>query len=221
MKITTDSVLLGAWTCCSEAKEILEVGAGTGVISLMLAQRCPESFVSAMEPHRPTAEELDFNFGQSPWKERLYSFEAGFQQFLDQDIEEYLPKYDLVVSNPPYYRNDQLPDDPWKASARHGVDLTWEILLEGACKILTPAGRVSLIIPARYRSEVLSLAAGLKLYCNRMLEVKPRADKPFFRVLMELGREKKPLQRETLIIHERQGYTEEYRALTREYYPDF
>ncbi len=220
MKITTDSVLLGAWTDCSGAENILDVGAGTGVIALMLAQRCTGRII-ALEPDRKTSREMTSNILHSPWAERIVPVQASFQHFLARDVEGRLPKYDLVVSNPPYFMRDLPSRAPEKASARHTVTLTYEALLEGAGRMLTERGKLSLIVPCRYESYVISLASDQKLYCNRILEVRPGKKKAYFRVLMELGRKKEPLKKETLAIHDGGGYSEEYKTLTRDYYLDF
>jgi len=219
MKITTDSVLLGAWIDCSGAESILDVGAGTGVIAMMLAQRCQGRIV-AMEPDRKTSREMTFNILHSPWAERIVPVQASFQQFLEQNKAGHIPKFDMVVSNPPYFVRDLPSRDPGKASTRHAVTLTYEELLEGVGGILTEQGILSVIVPYRYESYVISLASDQKLYCNRILEVKPGKKKAFFRVLMELGRKKEPLKKETLTIHDGEGYSEEYKTLTRDYYLD-
>ena len=220
MKITTDSVLLGAWTDCSGAESILDVGAGTGVVALMLAQHCP-GHISALEPDRKTSREMIFNILHSPWAKRIVPFQKSFQQFLEQNKAGSIPKFDLIVSNPPYFMRDLPSRDPGRASARHAVTLTYEELLAGAGRILTDRGKLSVIMPYRYESCFISLAADQKLYCNRMLEVRPGKKKAFFRVLMELGRKKEPLKKKTLTIHDGEGYSEEYKALTRDYYLDF
>ena len=219
MKITTDSVLLGAWTDCTGAKSILDVGAGSGVISLMLAQRCQGDII-AIEPDPGSAEDLMFNVRESPWPGKVICYPVSFQRFLDHNTDN-LPQFDLVVSNPPYFMKDLPSRDPGKALARHMITLTYEDLLTGVQAILKPEGRLSLIIPFRYKSYLIFLASEQKMYCNRMLEVKPRKRKTVSRVLLEFGKKKKHLKSHMLIIHDENGYTEEYKVLTRDYYLHF
>ena len=217
MKITTDSILLGAWTGCKGTGNILDVGAGTGVITLMIAQRC-KGRIMAIEPDPGSYRDLLLNVGSSPWHEKIMCRPDTFQQFVRTVKKEEKPVFDLIVSNPPFFINDKLPADKEKANARHGISLSYKDLIAGTCKILAPEGIFCIIIPCRYMSHFISVATDHKLYCNRILYIKTRKNKEHTRVLLEFAKRKKPLDTHTLVIHDSNGYTDDFRTMTREYY---
>lgn len=217
MRITTDGVLLGAWVACEKARDILDVGAGTGLIALMLAQRCAGR-ITALEPEEGSYEDLAYNTAHSPWQERVFPVRKTLQEYL-QETET--PSFDLIVSNPPYFSGDKLPEESGKRNTRHAVMLTHETLITLTALLLKKGGRFSLILPARYEEEVIARAAAHRLFCNRLLRVRPRRGKAVNRVLLDLGRKKVPLQTEALTIHSGNDYSAGYKALTRAYYPAF
>ena len=218
MRITTDGVLLGAWTECEDAATVLDIGAGTGLIALMIAQRC-DGTITAVEPEEGSFEDLQYNISRSPWRERIIPVKKTLQAFAQKSGAG--EAFDLIVSNPPYFSGDKLPARSGKREARHTVMLTHATLITLTALLLKRNGRFSLILPARYEGEIIALAAGERLFCNRMLQVIPRQGKAVNRVLLEFGREKRPLQTDRLTIHDGDDYSDSYKALTRAYYPAF
>lgn len=217
MKVTTDGVLLGAWTGCKGAGNILDVGAGTGVITLMLAQHC-KGHVMAIEPDTGSCRDLLRNVTSSPWHERIICKPDPFLRFVHVVEKEGKPAFNLIVSNPPFFINDKLPADEEKAPARHGVSLSYKDLITGTGRILASEGVFCVIIPYRYTSYFISMAIDHKLYCNRILYVKARKNKGYTRALLEFAKRKEMLETHTLIIHDGNGYTDDFRAMTRDYY---
>ena len=218
MRITTDGVLLGAWASCEGARTILDIGAGTGLIALMLAQRCPAG-ITALEPDESSCKDLRYNVAHAPWAERIIVCCMSLQEFTEQTGET--DRFDMIVSNPPYFSDDKLPEHPGDRTSRHALTLTHGELIRLGASLLSQEGRFSMILPARYEAKIIALASQHRLFCNRLLRVRPRAEKPVNRVLLEFGREKSPLQTDHLTIHHGDGYTGEFTDLTKAYYPAF
>jgi tRNA1Val (adenine37-N6)-methyltransferase len=218
MRITTDGVLLGAWADCEGAGTILDIGAGTGLIALMIAQRC-DGTITAVEPDKGSFEDLQYNIFHSPWRERIIPVNRTLQTFARESGAG--GAFDLIVSNPPFFSGDKLPEQSGKRDTRHTVMLTHETLITLVSLLLKRGGRFLLILPARYEQEIIALAAVQRLFCNRVLRVIPRQGKAVNRVLLEFGREKRPLQADRLTIHDGDDYSDSYKALTRAYYPAF
>lgn len=235
MKVGTDGVLLGAWTELPERVEsILDVGTGTGVIALMLAQRTENNTVptriDAIEIETEAAAEAEENFEASPWGERLNIYTGTFQRYASES-----PGYDLIVSNPPYFlagndyrRGRETPaatPSRERIIARHAESLPYDELIEGVKKVLKPTGRFAAIFPYQESGIFIAKAAAAGLYCNRMLEIYALPDKPVKRIAAEfsLHRSESGARRERLVIHDprTRDYTEAYRRLTRDFYLRF
>lgn len=218
MRITTDGVLLGAWASCEGARTILDIGAGTGLIALMLAQRCPAG-ITALEPDESSCKDLRYNVTHAPWAERIVASCMSLQEFAEQ--AEVTERFDIIVSNPPFFSDDKLPERPGDRTSRHALTLTHGELIGLGASLLSQEGRFNVILPARYEAKIIALASQHRLFCNRLLRVRSRAEKPVNRVLLEFGREKLPLQTDLLTIHRGDGYTDEFTDLTKAYYPAF
>ncbi|MGB5435860.1 MAG: methyltransferase, partial [Maribacter sp.] len=135
MKIGTDGVLLGAWTSLAgHPKSILDIGAGTGLLALMLAQRCGAETIDALEINADAYEQCVENFEASPWDDRLFCYHAGLDEFMDE-IED---QYDLIVSNPPFFSEDVSSGDFARDTARQNQSLPFEALIEGVSMLLAP-----------------------------------------------------------------------------------
>lgn len=152
MKVGTDGVLLGAWVALGAADRLLlDVGTGTGVIALMLAQRSPAAGVTALDIDAACAEQARANADRSPWGGRVTTCCAPVQEYRPEE------PFDLVVSNPPYYDRSLLPPDAGRTTARHTVALTHGELIAAACRLLAPEGRLAVILPAveaqRFREQ--------------------------------------------------------------------
>ena len=218
MRITTDGVLLGAWASCEGARTVLDIGAGTGLIALMLAQRCPAG-ITALEPDKSSCKDLRHNVTRAPWSERIIVRCLSLQEFTEQAGET--ERFDMIVSNPPFFSDDKLPERPGGRTSRHALTLTHGELIRLGASLLSPEGRFNVILPARYEANIIALASQHRLFCNRLLRVRPRTEKPVNRVLLEFGTQKSPLQTDLLTIHHGDGYTDEFIDLTKAYYPAF
>ncbi|MEZ5000422.1 MAG: methyltransferase [Bacteroidales bacterium] len=217
-RVGTDSVLLGAWTDLRGVSTVLDVGTGTGVLALMVAQRSTARIV-AIEPDSLSAGEAEANIAMSRWKDRITIIETSLQEYLYKTAE----RYDLIISNPPYFSGSLANPDPRSAGARHALTLSGEELISASGSLLTEKGRLSIVLPYAEGNLFIATASGYGLYCNRMTRVKPLPGSPVKRLLMEFGRTKEELVSDYLIIGkgERHNYTEEYTRLTRDFYLEF
>jgi len=219
MKVGMDGVLLGAWADVSGAEHILDIGTGTGLIALMLAQKNTSAQVDAIEIDRDACEEAIFNVRQSNWKERIHVFCKSFQEF----EAETKAKYDLIVSNPPFFSNGVKAPEETRAQARHADALPLDELVSGAANLIQENGRIALILPAEHLQEVENLAKISGLFLSRLCRVKPNPIKPDFRILVELSKKQSTLQEENLMIEfeTHHDYTPEYKELTKDFYLKF
>lgn len=216
MKVGTDGVLLGAWTALNHSpNSILDIGAGTGLIALQLAQRCNAELIDAIELDDAAYEQCVANFEASPWGDRLFCYHAGFDEF----VEEMDEQYDLIVSNPPFYSEEVGSGDASRDKARQNNSLPFDELLEGVSSLLNEEGIFSVIIPYKEEMEFVKLAEAYGLFPKRITRVKGNPKVDFKRSLMEFGFEKgNVLEAELTIETARHKYTEEYMELTRPFY---
>lgn len=208
MKVGTDGVLLGAWTDLAEAGRVLDVGTGTGLVALMMAQRSPDALFTAIEIDLPAVEEARFNVEMSPWRDRIEVVAADFLDYAPED------SFDLIVSNPPFFATEVKSPCRERALARHGDSLTVGALIRHSATMLAPAGRLCFISPADRIDDVMMEAAlaGLNLSRQVLVYTKPTAVKPV-RVLWELSKAPSVLQSSELRLN-----TQLYRDLVDEYY---
>jgi len=216
MKIGTDAVLLGAWTSVENRPfSILDIGAGTGVLALMLAQRSNAELIDAVEIDDQAYEQCVDNFEASPWGDRLFCYHASLEEFVDE-IEE---RYDLIISNPPFYSEDYKSDNSQRDLARFSDAMPFGHLVESASKLLSEAGIFSVIIPFKEETSFIELASSFKLFPNRILRVQGNVTSEFKRSLIEFSFRKSDIKTDTLIIEtERHQYTEKYINLTKDFY---
>lgn len=216
MKVGTDGVLLGAWTSLDHHPDsILDIGAGTGLIALMLAQRCPAETIDAVEAEGEAFEECVENFEASPWADRLFCYHAGFGEFA-LEIDD---QYELIVSNPPYFGEQVGSGDASRDRARQLASLPFEDLLDGVVKLLAPNGRFALILPFKAEAAFLDQAQKRGLFPRRCTRVKGNPKAAVKRSLLELSRQEGPVEEDTLTIElQRHQYTPAYTALTRDFY---
>ena len=215
MKVGTDGVLLGAWADCEGAKRILDIGTGTGVIALMLAQRNSQAAIHAVEIDETATRRALSNFDMSPWAERLTVENCAVQEF------ELSEKFDLIISNPPYFVDSLQCPDAKRTTARHTQDLTFEELDKTVCRLLADGGRFALILPTAEFDRYLSVT---QLYLVRQCDVYPKIGAAVKRVMAEFAMsENADIQRENITIEQgaRGEYTDEYRALTKDFYLKF
>jgi tRNA1Val (adenine37-N6)-methyltransferase len=215
MKVGTDGVLLGAWANVNGAKHILDIGTGSGVIALMLAQRTPDdSQIDAVEIDPLAFEEAHENFKTSPWSEKILAHHIAIQQFTKKS------KYDLIISNPPYFQNSYKPPDEKRVAARHTENLSFEDLLAATGKLISPTGRLNVILPVSEGEHFVSLAASKNFSLTRKWAFRTRAEKPTERYLLEFSRHsvKSVDTGEIKLYDQGENWSEDYKYLTRDFY---
>jgi tRNA1Val (adenine37-N6)-methyltransferase len=217
MKVGTDGVLLGAWTSVNNAQRILDVGTGTGLIALMLAQRS-NAMIDAVEIDELACGEAKFNFEQSAWSDRLRVLHIDFHLFTDLSFEP----YDLIVSNPPFFVNSLKTRNAALAVARHNDMLSFNQLVFGTRKLLSSSGRLCIIIPFASCVEFRESARLAGFYLRNQTNVIPKSGIAPKRVLLEFTLNPNyPTINELAILDENGVYTNNYKSLTSPFYPAF
>ncbi len=216
MKIGTDGVLLGAWVPISnEVTSVLDIGAGTGVIALMAAQRSNAELIDALEIDEGAYEQAVDNFEASPWGDRLFCYHASFQEFV-QEIED---TYDLLISNPPFYAEDYKSANAERDLARFQDALPLDHLIIGAVKLLSEQGKLALIIPFKEEEQLLAIAKQVGLFPEKITRVKGTPTSEVKRSMLLLGfTENDMVINELVIENARHQYTDEYSDITKEFY---
>ena len=221
MKIGTDGVLLGAWTpLINNPFNVLDIGAGTGILSLMLAQRsnaAPNNvgIIDAIEIDEDAYEQCVENFEASPWGDKLFCFHAGLDEFVDEPEDE----YDLIISNPPFYTDDYKSDNSSRDLARFEDALPFEELIEAAALLLSDNGIFSVIIPYKEEERFVAMCKILDLFPLKITRVKGTPTSEIKRSLLAFCRmEQTPLIDELIIEISRHNYTPEYIELMKEFY---
>lgn len=215
MKVGTDSVLFGSWIEPGNAIRILDIGTGTGILALMLAQKST-AMIHGVDIDQHAFEQSNENFKISPWFNQLQSIHTSIQQFAEKTPEAH---YDLIVSNPPYFQQASKPSEESRLNARHSDSLSFDALISGVKKLLHPAGRFCIILPCKEGMEFMDKANRHGLFCRELVRVKTKTDRHEKRLIMEFTFSIKPLnEREIIIQNEDGSFTEDYIELTKEYY---
>ncbi|OOG71167.1 tRNA1(Val) (adenine(37)-N6)-methyltransferase [Flavobacterium sp. A45] len=217
MKIGTDGVLLGAWASIENNPfSILDIGTGTGIIALMLAQRSHAEKIDALEIDEDAYEQAVDNFENSPWSDRLFCFHAGVDEFVEEPEDE----YDLIVSNPPFYTEDYKTENPQRDLARFADALPFEDLIEAAALLLSENGIFSVIIPFKEEEKFVAIAKEYELHPFKMTRVKGNPTSEIKRSLLAFSRNESDtvLTDELIIETGRHIYTPEYIELTKDFY---
>ena len=213
MKVGTDGVLLGAWCPVEGARRVLDVGTGCGVIALMVAQRNSEAIIDGIDIDTGAIEEATLNFATSPWADRLTAMQIDFN---DMACSE---RYDLIISNPPYFTDSLLPPDAARTLARHTGSLSYNQLIEGAARRLTDDGTLALISPADAEGIIIEAATFASLPVRNITRVVPVEGAAAKRILWLLSRRDIPYHEDTLTIATNEGtFTSEYVSLTKNFY---
>lgn len=216
MKVGTDGVLLGAWCDVTGAWRVLDVGTGCGVIALMVAQRNSDAQIDAVEIDKDSADEAALNFSRSPWTDRLHVELADFNNFATHDG---VGKYDLIVSNPPFFTNGILPPDASRMSARHTQNLSYGQLLKNASRLLSERGKMALITPFDNIKEIVEESVFNKLSIRKKVNIISVNGLPPKRVLWELVKFPSPMHESELVIEASPGvFSDEYVALCKDFY---
>jgi len=215
MKVGTDGVLLGAWANTENTKRILDIGTGTGLIALMLAQRTNAQIDAIDIDNDAVLQALD-NVKNSPWCERINVYKTALQDFRLNETE----KYDLIVSNPPYFNNSLKAPKANRTIARHTASLTHVDLLEHSKRLMTENGIICLILPVNEGLKIIDLGLNNGLFCNKMVYVHPTPNSKPIRLLLELSKIKNKtsidsIEIETNVRHE---YSSDFNKLVRGFY---
>ena len=213
MKVGTDGVLLGAWCATDGAERILDIGTGTGVIALMMAQRSAATQIVGIDIDSGAAARAAQNFTASPWSSRLEAQCCAVQEFDDE-------KFDLIVSNPPYFTDSLLCPDARRTTARHTTELTFKELDSAVCRLLAPQGRFALILPTEQMEAYLELSA-LKVVRRCAVSSTPMG--AVKRVMAELAFDNQAICEQSLSIYTDTPpeYSAEYREVTKDFYLKF
>ncbi len=217
MKISTDGVLLGAWIDVDDVRRVLDVGTGSGLIALMMAQRFENATIAAVEIMEDAVSDAYENVANSPWSNRINIHCCDFMDYHDDK------PYDLIVSNPPFFDTAVKSLDMARASARHAnKSLSYCSLIERATAMLAPRGSLAMVLPAEYEDDMIFRAELAKLYIRRICRVVSVTGKKPLRLLCQLSPTPGNSESSTLIIRDTLGnFTEDYRRLTQSFYLKF
>ena len=223
MKVGVDSVLLGAWIDTNHVSRILDVGTGTGLLALMMAQRYPEALIDAVEIDKDACLQAVENVENSIWRNRIQVICTDFADY----VEDCTSRYDMIISNPPYFTASLKPQDKKRDIARHNDSLPHSLLLAGSAKLLSPAGVLAVVLPPAEALTFIGKALSCNLFVKRTLHVQTVPSKPVYRMLVELS----PTPFQAIEINtenriciekaDRTDYTDAYKQLTKDFYLNF
>lgn len=218
MKIGTDGVLLGAWSSLNHHPEsILDIGTGTGLIALMLAQRSGAQLIDALEIEENAYEQSVENFENSDWGDRLFCYHAAFDEFVEEMQDE--EKYDLIISNPPFYSEAYKTGDETRDQARFTDALPFSELIEGASLLLSKTGHFDLIIPFSEEKKVIEIAINHDLFPRKITRVKGTETSAIKRSLISFSFKAQDPEIDELILEiSRHNYTPEFKDLVKDFY---
>ncbi len=216
MKVGMDGILLGAWADVKNVTTALDVGTGTGVIAIMLAQRTTDTLIHAVEIDGLTCEQAAANMSNCPWSDRLTAINASIQEYARQADQT----YDLIVSNPPFFTGGTFSNNQNKNNVRHTVKLPHGDLLAAVRTLLAPNGKFCLILPLIEGLRFREVARSYNLYCTKMTEVLPKVDRQVERLLIQFEKKEVALVKDKLVIQnaKTEEWTKEYVQLTKAFY---
>lgn len=218
MKVGTDGVLLGSWCRVPVEGRVLDVGTGTGLLALMVAQRSLKVDITALEIDREASLQAMENCLKSPWRERIKVLHTSLQEFGEMSAD----RFDMVVCNPPYFDRSLRCPDKKRTAARHSETLSFDDLLHFSAVLLKKEGSLSVVLSEKESEVFMDKAVEKGLFLCRQMNVLPTPEKDVKRRLMEFSFEKKELEVRNLVIEtERHIYTEEYKNLTQDFYLNF
>jgi len=216
-KVGTDGVLLGACADVTNSRRILDIGTGTGLIAIMLAQRS-EAEIIAIEPDNGSYQQAAGNTSSSKWQDRI--------KVLNTSLQDYYPgslKFDLIVTNPPYFRESLKNPEPGKAISRHNDTLSGHDLLEGVARLMAEDGILQVIMSYAEGTVFIAEAQEYGLYCNNILKIRPLPTSEIRRLIMTFSGKRSDVKEKFLTIEygKRHEFTEEYKNLTKDFYLKF
>ena len=217
MKLGTDAVVLGAYVNPNHAKNILDIGTGTGILSLMMAQKS-DAITQAVEINELAAIEAEFNFKQSKWAEQLSLYKGSIQDYVSNNPAE---KFDLIITNPPYFvaGNQFEIEDEKRRTARHTNTLSFDELAKIMAELLHENGTIAMVLPVQEAELFIQIAETYLLFTKEILQVFPKKSKPFNRLVVLFSKQKQNIiQRELVIYNKDNSYTNEYYELTKDFY---
>ncbi len=216
MKPGTDGVILGAWASAENPRRIIDVGTGTGLIAMMMAQRYENAIVTAVEIDPTAADEAEYNFSRTEWKDRLITVKGDFAGFVS------FSKFDLIVSNPPFFTTGHPSPDNARAKARHESSLPFRLLFQQSRKLLSENGRLAFISPTESEDDIIYTATMERMYLRRRCTVTTVEGKKPLRILWEFSLNDGEISNESLCIRNKMNlFTPQYQDLTKEFYLDF
>lgn len=224
-KMSTDSMVLGAIAEQEDAMNVLDIGTGTGVLALMMAQKHPEAIVDAVEKDEASAQEAALNFENSPWAYRLTAYAQDFLKF----IEDETLHYDLIVSNPPYFEkieteksNHQDWPEERRRDARTSSGLSFEDLIQGVARVLVNYGRFYVVLPAEQQERFIQLAKEKEMQLIQQVNIRHQANTPIHRVVLAFSKQEQELKMEELVLKNADNSpTEEYKKQTADFHLEF
>jgi tRNA1Val (adenine37-N6)-methyltransferase len=210
-------VVLGAYVSPNLAKNILDIGTGTGILALMMAQKS-DAFIHAVEIDEVAALEAEFNFKQSKWLNRISLYSNSIQDFRREFPDV---KFDLIITNPPYFvaGNQFEIEDEKRRTARHTNTLSFEELAKIIAELLHEDGTIAMVLPVQEAELFIQIAETYLLFPKEILQVYPKRSKPFNRLVMLFSKQKQNIKKQELVIYnEDNSYTETYYELTKDFY---
>lgn len=218
MKVGTDAVLIGSWAYIGDAQTILDIGTGSGVIALMMAQRSSNTTrIDAVEVDNTEATQASENIINSPWPTKVAVHTMSIQHFEPGN------HYDLIITNPPYFIDSQKPPTRNRTTARHTTSLNYKDLSHSVRRLLNRDGRFYIILPAMESTVFITTARYDGLFCSRKVSFKARVNKPVERIMMEFKLIPGECEESELVLYKhKEGliWSDEYHALTGEFYLD-
>jgi tRNA1Val (adenine37-N6)-methyltransferase len=217
MKLGTDAVVLGAYVNPYLAKNILDIGTGTGILALMMAQKS-DALIQAVEIDEVAASEAEFNFKHSNWLNRISLYSNSIQDFRREFPDV---KFDLIITNPPYFvaGNQFEIEEEKRRTARHTNTLSFEELAKIMAQLLHENGTIAMVLPNQEAELFIQIAETCQLFPKEILQVFPKKSKPFNRLVMLFSKQKQNIiQQELVIYNEDNSYTETYYELTKDFY---
>lgn len=217
MKVGTDGVLLGAWCSAKNTAQVLDVGTGTGLLSLMIAQRNQVAIITAIEPDDAANHDAHLNFSRSHWKDRLALRSDSLENFETNNF------FDLVVCNPPFYADGLVNLKEDRNRARNSASLPPELLFQKTADLLSENGVLAVIYPAQMERRVMKAASQASLFLQRICIVTPVPGKQPHRYLLEFGKRNLHVSSEELLIEtgDRHAYSAAFRQLLKDFYLAF
>ncbi len=213
MPVSTDGVLLGAWTQLKRQQNVLDIGTGTGLLTLMLAQRYPSVNLAAIDIDPDAIHAAKINFDHSPWSDRLQLY---FGSVLEVELPE---QFDAIICNPPYFNSGEQAAHSQRATARHTASLDHKALAVRCYELTTKSATASFILPIVEGEQFIELAKQSGWHLSRRLDVRTTARKQPTRLLFELSKDPGvQLDHQQLLIHDQSGYSEAFIALTQDFY---